>query len=82
MFFKPHRSLFIAGLNMHYEPDTGDNYRRLATSPDKILNSAKPTDIPIEQPTRFDFVISLQAVKQIDLTIAPNVLARADQVIK
>ena len=67
---------------MSYGADQAEPYRRAASMVDKILKDAKPADLPVEQPTKFKFIINLKAAKQIDLTIPPNVLARADRVIK
>ena len=71
-----------AGGLMSYAPNTTDLYRRAADFVDKILKGTKPADIPVEQPTKFEFIVNLKTGKQIGLTIPPNVLARADRVIK
>jgi putative ABC transport system substrate-binding protein len=67
---------------MSYSGNNDAQYRRAAYYVDKILKGTKPADIPVEAPTKFELVINIKAAKQIGLTIPPNVLARADRVIK
>jgi len=78
----PWREYVEDGGLMSYASDLSDRYRRAATYVDKILKGAKPAELPVEQPKKFEFVINLKAAKQIGLTISPNILAGADKVIK
>lgn len=67
---------------MAYSHDRFHQYRRAAYFVDKILKGAKPAELPVEQPTKFEFIVNLKTAKQLGLTLPPNVLARADRVIK
>jgi putative ABC transport system substrate-binding protein len=78
----PYPEYVEAGGLMSYSANVEDLFRHSATYVDKILRGTKPADLPVEQPTKFEFIINLKAAKQIGLTIPPNVLARADRVIR
>jgi ABC-type uncharacterized transport system substrate-binding protein len=80
MYWRP--DWVVAGGLMSYATDNADRWHRAAVYVDKILKGAKPADLPVQQPMKFEFVINLKTAKQIGLTIPPSVLARADKVIK
>jgi putative tryptophan/tyrosine transport system substrate-binding protein len=81
MIFPQNEFVEDGGL-MSYAPNYADLFRRAAVYVDKILQGSKPGDLPVEQPTKFEFIVNLKTAKQIGLTIPPNVLARADRVIR
>ena len=78
----PNRAFAEAGGLLSYAPSLAANWRRAAVFVDKILRGAKPADIPIEQPTKFELVINLKTAKALGITIPPSLLLRADQVIE
>jgi putative tryptophan/tyrosine transport system substrate-binding protein len=78
----PREDFADSGGLMSYGPDRTEPYLRAAVYVDKILKGTKPADLPVEQPAKFEFIVNLKTAKQIGLTIPPNVLARADRVIK
>ena len=76
------REYVDAGGLMYYGADIAESYRRVAYYIDRILKGAKPADLPVEQPMRFELIVNLKTAKQIGITIDPNLLARANKLIK
>jgi len=78
----PNKNFVEAGGLLYYGADITDSYRRVAYYVDRLLKGAKPADLPVEQPTKFEFVVNLKTAKQIGLAIPPDVLARATEIIR
>ena len=78
----PNKNFVEAGGLLYSGADITDSYRRVAYCVDRLLKGAKPADLPVEQPTKFEFVVNLKTAKQIGLAIPPDVLARATEIIR